>query len=192
MKLLEFLGIFLVFIVIMAFSIDRPKTSQEILTEICTLENATLKYEGGQWNCEIISYAEGYYHDYDTPIEINISSADVYYNITGFALDNVRAFDTLGNSVRARHEGIYSVLGTMSFRGGNGGEYEVELFINDVGQEECVFFRTTSTNAIGDASLSCIIALEVNDVLIMKIKDLSAPAQDVEIDQLNFKIVEIH
>ncbi len=136
-------------------------------------------------------YAEGFYQSYDTPIYINTTVTDVYYNITGFTLDKYYGFIVGTNDLIIEHTGLYKVSVGMSFSGGNGAEYETELFINNVGKEECVFFRTTSSTLIGDAGFSCILNLEENDNLIIKVKDFSSPPKPIFIYRLNFNIVEI-
>lgn len=140
---------------------------------------------------ETTHYAEGYYHSYDSPFLVDIVAADTYYNITNMTIDNSNGIITQDFSVKITKAATYRVIGTMSFSGGNGGEYELELFVNDEEQEDCAFLRTTNTTAIGDATLACIIDLNVNDLLVMKIKDISALPQDVSVYALNFNIVEV-
>lgn len=158
---------------------------------ICNENNSFLKRIDGVWQCNKIHYGEAYYHDYITQLTINIDSAGVYYNISGFSLDDNYGIINHGNQREITKDALYSILGTMSFHGGNGGEYEVELFVNDVGQDDCAFFRTTSTSNLGDATLSCLKQLSIGDHLNIRVKDLSAPPQDIDITAFNFKIVEV-
>ena len=160
-----FVGIVIIIVVIAAFSIQPSE--------------------------DLPHYAEGFYQSYDTPIYINTTVTDVYYNVTGFTLDKYYGFVIDNNAVMTTHKGLYKISAAMSFSGGNGAEYEAELFINGVGKEECVFFRSTSSTLIGDAGFSCIMQLEENDHLIMKVKDFSSPPKPISIYRLNFNIVEI-
>jgi len=158
---------------------------------LCNSNNSLIKKVAGVWDCSTTHYGEAYYHNYTDAFYIEITNADEYYNITGFSLDDNYGIIDLGNQRKITKTGLYAIWGTMSFRGGNGGEYEVELFVNDIAQPDCAFFRTTNTNAIGDASLSCIKSLNASDLVNMRIKDISAAPQDIYIDAFNFKIIEV-
>jgi len=158
---------------------------------LCDTNNSLIKKVAGTWVCSQTAYAEGYYHSYTTPIAITIGTADVYYNITGFVLNNSNQFITDRYYIETTKSGLYFISASMSFNGGNGGEYEVELFKNGTSQPDCSFFRTTSTTAIGDAGFTCLKYIEAGSELIMKIKDLSPPAQSVSIQRLNFNIIEV-
>ena len=136
-------------------------------------------------------HAAAYYHSYTTPLEFNMSAADTYYNIVGY--DILQSYGVIVNETGAivQKKAYYDISASMSFSGGNSGEYEVELFVNGVGQEECVFFRSTQSSAIGSASFRCHKNLDVGDVLMVKVKDITTPVQDIRVYQLNFNMIEM-
>lgn len=171
--------------------LSDPALTSEKIDNVCDDDGAYLVRVGGVWVCEMMSFAEGFYHSYDTPIVVDLVTENVYVNITGFALNDTYQIDTLGNAIRINHDSYYLINGMMSYSGGNSGEYEVELFVNDVGQEDCVFFTSTSNVDKDTGGFSCILRLFYGDTLVVKVKDISAPVQDFSIYQLNFNIVEI-
>jgi len=136
-------------------------------------------------------FAQGFYHSYDTPAEVYIDNEDVYYNFTNLTIDFYNGFNPVGIGVNTTKAGYYKIDGGLSFSGGNSGVYEFEVFNNEQGLEQCVFFRSTSTTAIGHAGMSCIVNLTVGDHLTLRIKDITAPAQDVNVYQANMNIIEI-
>jgi len=139
-----------------------------------------------------ITYAEVFYHSYTTPLVITISAADTYYNITGFEYGIVNGFtNTTAYNTIVMKNATYKVCSQASFSGGNSGEYEFELHKNDIPLPHCAFFRSTSTNNLGNAMMCCLENFKKNDELTMRIKDISAPAQSINLYQLNFNIVEV-
>ena len=62
---------------------------------------------------------------------------------------------------------------------------------NDVAEENCAFFRTSTSSAMGHAGINCILELNRSDVLTLMIKDLSVPPKDVSIYQANMNMVLI-
>lgn len=138
-----------------------------------------------------LHYAQGYFQNYSTPYTISISAANVYYNLSNIMDFNSRGIINTNNKATIVRDGVYRISGTMSFSGGNSGVYEVELFINDLGHPECTFFRDTSSTARGDASFFCIENLKAGDILNIKVKDISTPAQSINIYAFNFNIFEI-
>ena len=61
---------------------------QNKLIDLCDIDGAILYNNDGTWGCYKPHYAEGYYHSYDAPITINMTTANVYYNITGFSMND--------------------------------------------------------------------------------------------------------
>lgn len=183
--LLLVLGVFL----LVGFAVSV--LDSEDIDDVCSTNNTILRKLSGTWGCDTMHFAEGHYQSYATPIEINVTSQGVYYNITGYESFLLRGFTTALTGVRCNKNGVYRLVGTMSFYGGNSGDYEVALFVNGAEKHECAFQRSTSSNAIGDATLTCIQTLNSGDLLNMRVKDMSAPAQDIYIHALNFNIVEV-
>ena len=158
---------------------------------LCNDEAALLKRIDGVWGCSVTHFAEGHYQDYSIPLTITISAANTYYNVTGYESFFLKGIYGDGDAVIINKTGIYRLIATMSFNGGNAGDYETALFVNGAERHKCSFQRTTSSNAIGDATLSCILSLNKSNQLVMKIKDISPPAQNINIYSLNFNIMEV-
>lgn len=157
---------------------------------LCNTEGAILKRIGGVWGCSITHYADGHYQSYSTPITISITDG-TYQNITGYDGFYTKGITMLGEGVQINKNSTYRLIGTMSFSGGNAGDYEVALFVDGNERHECSFQRTTTSAAIGDAGLTCILPLNASNNLIMKVKDVSPPYQNINIYALNFNIMEI-
>lgn len=138
-----------------------------------------------------LHYAEGYFQSYSSPYTITIGAINTYYNVTNITVQSYKGITVADNQALIARDGAYKIIATMSFSGGNSGVYEAELFTNDVGHPECVFFRDTSSTARGDATFTCIEELEAGDKLNVRIKDISNPAQNINIYAFNFNIIEI-
>ena len=139
----------------------------------------------------ITNYAEGYYHSYTIPNIIDIVMTDTYYNITGISEIHSRGITFEDNGIKINKQSHYLINGGVSFSGGTGGIYEFEIFVNEVGQENCVFFRNSTSSDIGYGGITCTLELYPDDMLTARIKDISNPPKDVSIHQLNFNIVEV-
>ena len=163
----------------------------EDVDELCSTDGSILKRVSGEWNCSTTAWAQGYFHDYYSPIQVHFTAADTYANISVYENITASQFIVDGNSVEAQKTGLYKFSLSMSFNGGNGGEYELELFVNDIKKEQCTFFMSTSTTEIRHASFVCILPITQGDHLILKAKDTTAPAQDIWYYQLNMNTVEI-
>lgn len=156
-------------------------------------QNDYIIKNNNKWECSTINHAEGFYHSYDTPITIDIIDINAYVNITGFVIDNLQGFIFNNNySVEVTHTGLYDVFSELSFEGGNNGEYEIELFRNEDSQEDCAFFRGTSTITKDIGAFRCLKNLNDGDILTVRVKDVSDPPQDINIYQLNFIIIEVY
>lgn len=136
-------------------------------------------------------YAEGYYHNYTNPQTITISVSDTYYNITNMNEGNYYGLVFHSDGLNITKTALYDLDVSASFTGGNSGLYEFELFVNNNGNPDCVFFRTTTTTNLGNAGTSCLLNLTQGDHLVMKVKDINPPAQNINLYNYNFKIVEV-
>lgn len=163
----------------------------EDVDELCSTNGSILRRIDGEWQCDNVKYATGYYHSYYSPMQVHFTAANTYTNITVYTNISGNNFEIYGNSIRILHEGKYLILSGMSFNGGNGGVYEIELHVNDVAMPNCAFFMTTSTVDILHGEFSCVLNLNVNDRLVIKAKDISAPVQDMWYYQLTASIIEV-
>lgn len=188
-KYSSYVLVIFVMVLIAGFAISDLDTND--LDDMCNNNSAYLKRTNGAWGCNVVHFAEGHYQNYATPLTLTITSTGVYYNVTGYEAITARGISTSGESVTINKDGWYRLIGTMSFSGGNQGDYETALFVNENERHECSFQRTTSSTAIGDATLACIVQLNNSNRLTMRVKDMTAPAQSVSIYALNFNIVEV-
>jgi len=135
-------------------------------------------------------YAEGYFHSYADPANIEIPTSNVYVKIMNFTMDEIYGFVSTIEGIDTTKAGTYSLTFSLAMQGGNGGNYEIELFINNASQPDCATFITTSVVAHQAAVVSCLKTLAVGDMLDVRVKDISSPAKNIQYHQLNFKIIE--
>lgn len=134
------------------------------------------------------AYAEGYFHSYTTPFNVSIAVSNIYYDLTNYTMTFAENFLITENGVVAENEGLYKLSGTMSFEGGNGGLYEIELHRNNVTVPSCAFFLTTSNSDTRNGAINCLIYLYAGDALKIKVKDMKNPPQNIYVRQMNFNI----
>lgn len=146
----------------------------------------------GNWTCSTIHYAEGYFHNYDNPATVTISTNNTYYQITNYTIDNIQGINIAGTQANITKNSTYKITLEIAMQGGNNGDYEIELHKNNVAQIDCATFVTTTTGDHKNIMISCIKALLPNDKLDVRIKDVNNPAQNILYHQLNFNIIEIN
>lgn len=178
-------GIALVLVLLLALSINDG------VTDICATENATLKYDGDNWACSYTHYAEGYYFNQTNPITISIDATNTTYNVTGFTQGDTKGLTFVQNGVTVTKAGLYRFAGSVSFTGGNGGEYGFGMAINGKPLQDCGMGMTANASIINNVALTCIKGLAIGDHLNMVIRDANTPAQDINIYRMNLNIVEI-
>lgn len=161
------------------------------IDETCSTNNSLLKRILGTWQCSQTYYAEGWFHNYSSPQTITIGVADTYYNITGINEGETNGLVFSQNGLNITKNATYEIHMAISFTGGNSGLYEFELFVDGIGEPKCTFFRTTSSTALGNTGSHCIMSLISGNHLNMMVKDISAPAQNIQLYQYNFNIIEV-
>lgn len=161
---------------------------------LTTTPQNTLNVIGdGNFTGELIwdrAYSQTAYHNETTPLTITLTTEDLYYNITGLHLDYNNSIHMDGQAVIERTS-MYQLSGSLSFSGGNSGLYRYNLFVNNVEEHACGSMRTTSTSQLGSLSINCLVYLEEDDIVNMRVKDTTSPVQDVNIYTLTFNMVEL-
>lgn len=135
-------------------------------------------------------YAEGFYNDINVPIIINFTGANTFATVVGYAVDHSDGISVNGAATINR-SGTYKVAAHIAFSGGNNGDYELSLFVNNVKNNHCSLYRSTSSTAIGSASFSCMDEYSQGDNLTMQIRDTSSPVQSASFYFINFNIFEL-
>ena len=129
-------------------------------------------------------YAEIYYANY-TITNIFFTDASTYYKLfftdamlNGFTANNL----TFGGatSLTTNKEGVYSLVYTLTGYGVNNHEYHTVIFVNEVEIEKCESFEKMS--ATGDylsMNANCILSLNLNDNVTMRIADYTSPSTGI-------------
>jgi len=129
-------------------------------------------------------YAELYYVNY-TATNLVFTESEVYYNLfftenmtNGFTANNM----TFGgaSSLTVNKNGIYSLVYTLTGYGVNNHEYHTVIFVNDTEIEKCESFEKMS--ATGDylsMNANCILSLNIEDVITMRIADYTSPSSGI-------------
>lgn len=189
-------SIFFLFILVGCTTTNQPpmlnitKYPPDLIVGNLTADNITIT-PNGNLNGNFSAYAEGYFHSYTSPAVVGITVANKYYNISNYTLGEIYLFSPYGKGVYTNKSGLYAFTFMFAMQGGNGGDYELELFINETSQPDCATFISTSTTDHVNAVVSCLKILTVGDVLTVRVKDLSAPPQDIEYHQVNMRVVEV-
>lgn len=137
-------------------------------------------------------YVEGYYHNESNPIQINLTSIDTLYNVTGFIMGDTYGFSFSGNGVDVHNTGLYQLSGTISFYGGNSGNYDFYLIVDGIEQEDCAIERDATSTSIGNIGMTCLKMLTKGEHLNIQVEDHSIPVQDIYITSMNLNIIEIN
>lgn len=140
---------------------------------------------------ESMTYAEGYYANEATPLTITISETNIRYNVTGYALGAYDGFVFQKNGVYATRSGLYRFVGSVSYLGGNGGEYGMGMTRNYVPLQKCGMGSTASASIIQNVGFTCIVELTAGDLLHFVVKDANAPPQDIQIYKMNINIYQM-
>lgn len=158
---------------------------------LCSTDNAVLKRISGVWGCSLTNYAEGfYYSNFTNPSTITIDASDTSYNITDFSAGNYQGMTFSQNGIDVTKTGIYRLTGSISFTGGNNGEYSFIMTKNGIPIKECGA-GMTSTSVVANIGITCLADLTSGDHLNMIVRDHADPSQDVDIYRLNLNIVEV-
>lgn len=136
------------------------------------------------------AYAQTAYHNETNPVVIDLVTEDVYVNVTGLHLDYNNSIHMDGQAVIEKTS-MYQLMGSISFSGGNSGLYRFNLFVNDLEEHACGAMRTTSTNQLGSLSINCVVYLEENDKVNMRVKDTTSLVQDVSLYTVTMNMIEI-
>jgi len=138
---------------------------------------------------EAAHYAQTAYHNETSPLTIDLITINVYENVTGLHVDYLGGITAPPPTIT--RAGMYQLIGSISFSGGNSGKYRYNLFVNDLEEHACGAMRTTTSNGLGSMSINCLTYLNVGDTLNMRVKDTTNPVQDVNIYTLTFNMVSI-
>ena len=158
---------------------------------LCSSDGSLIKRVAGSWVCSDTNYAEGYYFNQTNPIVISIDDTNTTYNITGFIQSNINDFQFVDNGITVEEDGVYMFTYSVSFVGGNGGEYGFGLVVDGVQQKDCGMARTASSSIINNVGLTCIKTLSAGEHLNFVVRDATSPAQDISIYRMNANIVEV-
>lgn len=166
--------------------------SVEVGQESVCVDGEFLVSDNGSWSCESFSYVEGYFYNETSPETIVIEDSGVFVDITGFNEGTTRGFHWGDDSVVVCDEpGVYLFSGSLSFIGGEGGEYEFFMEKNGVIQYDCSMLKTSASSDIENVGFTCLVPLSLNDSLNMVVEDVGVPAKNINIYGMNLNIVEV-
>lgn len=136
-------------------------------------------------------YAQYDLHNLTDPELVRLTVEDQYENITGLSNTYSKGITPYNGGAKINRTSMYHLTGSISFNGGNSGEYQFNLFVNDVAEDACGSLRSTDTSAKGVMSINCLIQLNADDLVKMKVRDTTAPVQDANIYLLTFNMIEV-
>lgn len=142
-------------------------------------------------------YAEIWFND-GTSIITPINVQNEWYNVTGFSTgddngETLNGFthDGEGN-LTALIEGKYKCDFAISFGNtGNNQEYELVIFVNDILQNQSIVHRKIgSAGDVGNAGSGSFIDLNVNDILVLRVRNRDSTA-DITTHACNVNLIRI-
>ena len=139
-----------------------------------------------------VHYAEGSYHNETVPVTIGIASIDTWYNMTNFTQAHTNEVTFAGDGININKTDTYLISASFTVSGGNAGKYRISLFVNDVENMLCGAGRDTTSTDWGNLGITCLDDFTAGDSLVFKVKDVQAPAQDLNIYFQTANIIEIN
>lgn len=121
------------------------------------------------------------------------SNLSEYYNISEFSVGYRRLVDYLNSTLVVNVSGYYKLNWALSFSGGGSQLYEVGVFVNDLEREACEAHRLLGAGGdVGSASGTCIIPLQVGDLVRLSMRESTAPlVNDAIVFTGNVNIVRV-
>jgi len=136
-------------------------------------------------------YAEGWFGGNGLSYDIEIGTTGYLYNLTNWTQGDYNGFGWSGYGVDVQHSGMYHLSGSITFTGGNNGEYGFVLMEDGVPQQDCATGATASSTTRINVGFSCFHSLQVSEHLTIAVRDTGSPPQDITIYKVNFNIHRI-
>jgi len=136
-------------------------------------------------------YAEGWFGGNMTSYEIEIATGFTFYNLTNWTQGDTNGFTFENEGITVNNDGLYMLSGSVTFIGGNGGDYGFILIEDGVPQQDCTMGATASSSVKRNVAFSCFHKLTEGEHLTIAIRDNKNPPQDVTIYKQNFNIHRI-
>lgn len=141
---------------------------------------------------DVVYYIQAYFASNNTnPYTISIGTTNQYYNLTVWQPSSIYGLEFYLDGIKITKADTYRLSSSISFTGGNGGNYDFTLFINNVPKKVCGQGLTASGTNVGNMAFSCILDLNVDDYLTFRVKDAGNPAQDIQVYRANLNLVEL-
>jgi len=145
------------------------------------------------WGCsEKVAYGELYTHEVYTE---DIDASSTWYNLT--SINETGKFEGISQDATELYKmiigenGTYMVDFSVSFDGGNNGEYHIGITVNDDDPHNKTHVHEVSDGRYEIASLSAILDLSSGDKIWLQVDDVGDPSQDVTINFANFNAHKI-
>lgn len=174
-----------------------PDTSDyglNVSTEIYTpIKNCLMvgTDENNKIICINATYAEAWNKSDAGFQTIILPAADVYEQVTNLELGNSSGFNLSNGNLTAQYSGIYLVNVQMSIELVAPSELGAQVFLNNVGQNNCYVHQHVATNNVESIGITCILKLVAGDKIGLKIDDHSNPPNNPTLDSFNMNIHRI-
>jgi hypothetical protein len=136
------------------------------------------------------AYASLYIHD--GTVAADITNTTDYFIVTTYTNNGVAyGCDVTSSNITVLSAGVYQVDHFMSFSGAGSATYECAFHINGIHNDCGEFERKLGTTGdIGSASGGCIVRLNANDRISVRLKGTST-AIDPTVRQAAFRVIKI-
>lgn len=140
-----------------------------------------------------VDFAEAYYNNISNPLIQNLTGVNQWTIMEGFLINHYEGVILNDNnySIQIVKPSYYKIAAHIAFSGGNSGDYELSVFVNETQNTHCTLYRSTSSSSIGSASFSCIDYYDAGENLTIRVRDTSSPAQNPSFYFINFNMVEL-
>ena len=194
-------GLIMFLLLSCGFIIAGGITSSEV-DDVCAKNEALLQRFGGQWKCFIQSHSSMFnYSANDTAWTFPITTANVYYNLSGLSNLSHSGFnfstDAENGSVLVLNggaDGHYLVIWSMSFEADGGDAlYAVTAVKNgnkDISRN-CYSRRWAKKANVGSISGVCTLALVTGDDVRLQVEN-EDNNRNIKVHTVSFNINRIH
>ena len=150
----------------------------------------SLLYNGTYWENVPHTFGEMFYHNDAGTLDFSTDLALI--NVTGISnglFNNMTLSDTDG-SITIISADTYRASLSASFQSGNAGDFDLHIGVDGVEDDKCHANRRIGTGTdVGNAGMTCLLELEVNEVVTFLVN--SPQSETIKFEALNFNLERI-
>lgn len=119
-----------------------------------------------------------------------ISVQDVYYQVKDFNEGLLNGFVFADSNLIPSYSGVYKIDFDSSVSDGASGEHGWQIFVNDVGKDNC-YAHLHDSGSAQNISFSCLLKLNAGDMVNVKVDDHALPASNISTYSGSLNIIRV-